>query len=478
MRRTAVMTLVMASFWGAWCRVAPALDEEQQATAVQLMATLARAENMQAAQYLGAMMEDPAHSADDWRRLFEDAYDPAWFTPALAAYWAFALENTADPGRIALISGYCANVSVAVGLSGAPGEAALQPEAPVDIALGWLYRLPSRVDPATLNRVLGHLGEALTRGGAMRLPGPDPTPNLSRSLLQLQLTASVLATGAEGRGLVSRVLQLAGGARTTWERYGILLFDNAGLSEEQVSALHSVLEAMPSGLHRIAAFYVPEATRLDAAAARVTSPGQVVLLPAVPMEVATEPAEFTRDAGQPQAPAFTVTAAQQVIRAVQEVQFGLRPELRTRRDMILTNAGDELGRYLRRTIAPAVYLQNPDELLPSVAFPFAIDASTTFRMAMELFAHRRKDGLDSYLLLLDMLSGGGDLAPLLYTDQAGRLHAVEAPIGRTTVPHVRLPHDQSQRVDMAFVNRLVINEREWLFRFSDYGGVTHWSRVR
>ncbi len=478
MRSILTISLGAIVFTGMGTPPASALDQEQETAAVQLLAALARGENIEAAQQLGALLEDPAHPIDDWRRLFESAYDPASFTPALARFWSFALDNAMAPARIALISGHCANVTVGMGLSGRLGEGALAPQGPVDIAMGWLHRLAQSADPATRERILSHLGEALSRGGAPQIPVAEPTPNLSRALLQVQLIAAMLAPENERRGVVSRALNLQGGARATWDRFGILLFDNAGLAEAQVAALHSVLEAIPADLHRISAFVVPETTGLEPASTQLTAQGQVVFLPAVAMGLTTEAAEFTRDDGQPVAPAFTVTAAQQVIRAVQEVQFERRPELRTRRDMIIANAGDEPGLYLRRTVAPEVYLENPDELLPSVAFPYAIDAWRTFRMAMELFAHRRRHGLDSYLLLADMLSGGSENTLLLHTDADGRLHATPAPIGRGIVQRVRLPHDRSQRVDMEFLNRLVISEREWLFRFSDLGGVTHWSRVR
>lgn len=479
--RSVIPFLLTATITVCGASCAHAAAKPQNSEIVDALKAVALSSDEAAADILLARVDDPAVSAEAWQRDFQTYFATGTFTTALALFWESAIGDAADADqpRIALISALCASEAVKPAL---PNAAEL-PAAYQSLATSfrWLQYVAPVLDTKARGTVYVSLSKAI---GSETLGGFARSPQQYGFYIQTALTVCEYAD-AGGRAAVGRLLGLQPAQAAVWETHGVLVFDNAAYSAQHYASLASLLHAIPKRLHAIRAIIVPEATGIPAGAGFITS-GQVIYLPYVAMNVYTSPQEFIENKG-PIAPQFTAVAAQEIVRAVQAVQFWKRPALAARRDIILANAQHVGARYLRhyRMVPPATYANNPDELLPALAYIYAIDSRTVFQMAMALFQLHEEEAVDQYLLLADMLSDGGASAPLLATSLAGAVTYATASIGRIHASWVRPPNPAQGNllysntpvpVDMWFCNAIAYQNTRYVFEFDDHGITTRYRR--
>ncbi len=416
-----------------------AFDADVETELLNAFGVLAQSNNADAAKFIGNYVVDPSYPVEDWQALFKKYFkEGGYFAPSHGAFWDYLLGNTAGSvqSRTGLLSGVWA--CQAIGASLGPGAAG-DPAAFQTLAAGfsWLGRIAAGLGANGRSAVFSGLGDAV---GKQNIAALAASPRTYGTYVQYGLTLAEYAPGnPNSRKVVSRIMGFQGATQLFWEARGILLFDNGSLDAQQLSSLDLLQTVIPSELHNIGAYIVPEATGIDPATANFITPVQTVYLQPYPMGAMTNPEEFVHRTGQPVAPLFTISTAASMVRAIQQIQFAVRPELRARRDIILANARDKRERYLRRfqMVPPEVYLNDPDTLLPSVAYLYFIDSSRAFRMATYLFELEKQEAMDSFLLLADMFSGGTGTTTLYATDPAGRVAWSRAPIARTYVPQIR-----------------------------------------
>jgi hypothetical protein len=408
-------------------------------------------------------------SENDWQTFFHMRFQTHAFTGSLMEFWDHVVHQAgAEAERPAGISAVCAAEAASTGLGRlADNGPTVTPDA-ILVPLVWLEQVSPLLKPDTRRAVFGTLSEPL-KGKPLDLvgilrPGPDAPPGLNRMGMQIGLTFNDYA-GREpaGRSAVGEYLRLPNWMRTFWEPTGILVFDNGALTPAQLTSLESLVRHIPPELHLITALIVPEATGIDPARPGIVTAGQLVYISAIPLERLTNPEEFIRHTGQPIAPEFTVMAAQQILRAVQTVQFTRRPWLVGRRDTILARARDHRERYLRRFVPPAAYLDRPDELLPQTGYLWFIDSVAAFWMALDYARLREREAMEAVLLLADVLSNGGNTTLLFATDPAGQVTSMETPITRLHMeaPGIRVDH----------VNGIKVLDTLWAFQLNPAGAV-------
>lgn len=439
----AVSLAMLVSAPGAWA----AFDEEAEAGLLSAFDTLGRSQNTEAARFIGGFLDDGRYSSAEWQDLFHTYFDgEGRFAPGHAEFWNWAIGNTSGEvqQRVGLVSGLWAAEAIGNSIGNAASFQSLA------AGFAWLARIAGALGANGRSAVFSALDDAVGGGSIAAL---SQSPQQYGVYVQYGLTLRDYATGnPNSRAVVSEIMGFSDAARQFWESRGILLFDNGSLDMAQLSSLDLLLTVIPSELHGIGAFIVPAATAISPGAS-FTTPVQIVYLELIPTGVTTNPEEFPQRIGQPVASLFTVTTAASMIRAVQDVQFARRPELRARRDMILANARGKRERFLRRyqITPPAVYYNDPDALLPSVAYPYFIDSSRAFAMGMLLFELEKQEAIDSFLLLADMLSGGSNMTILYAADPLGRISHSRASLSRLYLSQVR----QAAPDDLGFAGNYV-----------------------
>ncbi len=279
---------------------------------------------------------------------------------------------------------------------------------------------------------LEKLWNALTQ--QLNITGNTPdTINLSQAyetIIYLCITLSAYLPANKLTGVV----QLPEPMKSFYNDFYIFIFDGGILTESHYHSLRSIFSCFPPRLHNIRMILFPE--RIGISATRLYIPPQygiVTDLSFLPMEVMSNPMEFPVRYGNQIAPEFSIQTAIQIIRAIQFVQFRLRPELLFRRNALLMNAKARNYNYTRPTIPPEVYFNNPDELLPLSSYLWILNTEKTLQMISDLLRIRQFFTNDVYLLLADMLSGGRDVTLTFFMDETGYLSVREAPVIRAPI---------------------------------------------
>ncbi|HRK34493.1 MAG TPA: hypothetical protein PLJ47_07840 [Candidatus Hydrogenedentes bacterium] len=453
---------------------AAAWGQTEKSEVVSLIERVALQGDLEAAEGLLDRLEESKNTIEVWRADFRTYFRTGVFTASLGAFWdtAYVEFDESDRPRIAILSAICACEAASAALP----RATTIPAAYESLVLSfrWLERVYSALAPSARVTVFDALDAGLSNGNLSSIAQHrEGNP----FYIQASLTLRAYATGdARARQRIATILGLRGGPLAIWQAHGILLFDNHVYSALHISSLDSVLRAIPSDLHAIQAIIVPEATGVGAGA-NLVSQGQILYLPFISMDVLTSRHEFIEGPG-PIAPVFTVTVAQEVVRAVQAIQFYKRPQLAFRRDVILANAGRATTRYLRhyRVLSPNVYWSNPDELLPALAYLYFIDSRAAFRMALALFALKDEEPMDQFLLLADLLSGGSNTSYLYATSLGGIVTRGTAAIGRVHGAWIAPPNAAGAMfytgvlpTDVWFCNAIAYGGSRYVFDFDAHG---------
>ena len=457
------------------------LDDELSADLTASFELLSGTQDVDTANQVRRTLADTDTAANHWQAFFHTYFATAPsgggrpFTAVLGEFWDYAIrEATTTQERTALISGLCAAEAAGAGLASIVADRASVDHGSLGTALAWLQQIVSALTPQHRAAILEALSEPL--GGkpldltSILRPGPADRQAEARLGMQICLTLrAYVSEGPAGRTAFSALVALPEPARTFLNRFGILLFENGALDPQQLDSLDSLVRLIPPELHEIDAIIVPEPYDLDPSVPGVVAAGQLVFVPLIPMDSLTNPAEFIPRVAQPVVPEFTVTAAQQIFRAIQAVQFDRNPTLVMRRDAIIARGRRRSVSYLRRFVDPAVYLEDPDELLPMAAYLWFIDSQTAFAMAFEYARVKERGALETVLLLADVLSAGGNATLLFSTDPAGMVTGGPTSIGRVHLGEA--PLALAPAVSLDYVNSIHILGELWAFVLDDSGAI-------
>lgn len=262
------------------------------------------------------------------------------------------------------------------------------------------------------------------------LPSTDTLAPIYESLIYLCM---VLSTYLPSNKFINDI-QLPEPMKGFFNEFNILIFDGGILTEAHYHSLRSIFSCFPPKLHNIRMIIIPE--KVGVSATQLFVPlqyGIVTDLPFLPMEVMSNPIEFPVKYGTQIAPEFSMQVVTQIIRAIQYVQFRLRPELLLRRNALLMSAGTRNYNYTRPTIRPEVYFNNPDELLPLSSYLWMLNTEKVLQMAGDLLKIRQYFMTDVYLLLADLLSEGRDTTLTFFMDETGYITVREAPVVRAPI---------------------------------------------
>ncbi|MCL4216123.1 MAG: hypothetical protein KJ052_03825 [Candidatus Hydrogenedentes bacterium] len=458
---------------------APILEKDPLSEGIlEALAALAGQDHQQAAGYLVSLLQKDEPSLTQWQETLRDGFDPVWFTENLIDFWLYALQNSRGrEGRTAAVSGFCASTALTEALAIVRDDYSASDLAAARRALAWLQFLATGLRDEYASSVSSALMRDFAGLNLSMAPRPGADPEYVRLAVEVCLTVALYGQPAPaGRAEVAQVLQLPVRERLFWERHGAFLFDNQALTNQHMASLDALISQIPPELHGIAAYLVPDALGLGMDQPRINSPGQLIYLPMIAMDVPTDPDVFLQGTGRPVAAEFTVQAAQAVTRAIQTTQFGRRPVLPSKLDAILLHARGERSRYLRPYVPPAAYLEDPLELLPSIAYLYFIDSMACWRQAIQLFAVKEEDPLDSLLLLIDLFSGGSGASMAYATDDAGQVISSPIAIGRTHLDWLQLPDPNRPGwpgdpfpVNAAFVTAVEIAGSHWVFELDNMG---------
>jgi len=264
--------------------------------------------------------------------------------------------------------------------------------------------------------------------------GVPPAPGVLSPLHEAMIYLCMCLTAYLPPGKFLSRVQLPEPMRGFFSDFNILLFDGDMYTEAHYHSLRSIFSSLPPALHNIRLIIVPDGIGISATKLLVPPQyGIATDMPFLPIDIMNNPTEFLPYLGAQVAPEFSLQAIVQIVRVIQHVQFELRPELLFRRNTLLMKASSRNYNYIRRTIRPEVYLNNPDEFLPTASYLWFLNSEKILKMANDLLKIRQHFITDVYLLLADMLSEGRNVTLTFYIDETGYLTVREAPVIRIPI---------------------------------------------
>jgi hypothetical protein len=454
-----VFTLIaMTGACAAW----GALDDAKATQLRGALDTLALGHDAEAAKIVVEQVQKPETTQEDWHAFYAAYFEEQVFAAGHAEFWQTAINavqesNPAEAVALAQASGQFAAEALAA-------AAAVEPRDldSFERALQWLANTGAWLGMAQIAPLRDALGVAL-EARPLNLEAMLQSQETRARALAMQACLTLSAYFSEGLAPGMAVLPPS----TTRFRTdtGLWLFDNGALTQAHLGSLASLYAALPAELHRVEVLLAPARLGLDAAQAGLTTQGFVLDIDLLPMEASSDPSEFIPRVGYKTAPGFTLTAATQLMRVVQEVQFAARPHLALWRNEILARAGSRDEYYLRRFIPADTYIHNPGELLPLSSFLWFLDSERAFLMAMEMMKVKVSEPLEALLLLADTLSGGGANTLVFSTSEAGIVQSTLTPIQRSALPG-----------GVTVVSGLVMGGQRWHFEMNASGGVQNYYR--
>jgi len=430
---------------------------------------------------MGKALLDTDISLDDWSDFFKTFFDDHAFTTAQASFWDYAIGQAGDSGeRIATISGLASTAALRKALS-QPKTSSGQAHGSAWNAAVWLQKLATELPGQNRQQLFSAFNAALQGecNGVVPSSGMQRVQNMDNMRVGIQLcltAAEFTARNEDGRTAVAAAMGLQDPGRTFWIRSGAFLLDNNYLNKAQVRSLGSLAEAVPSSLHSVVAVAVSQGLSLDPSAGGFHTSAQIISIQPIAMGVATDPAEWLQGLPRPVAPLFTIRAAQQYVRAIQQVQFHKRPALGLRLAGIIQSAGAERAGYLLSNSIPSGrYVHSPAALMPDTAYLWFIDTENTFRQAMELFNVPIKEPVDEFLLFADMMTGGGGSSVLFHTDPRGIVTFQKAAVGRVALEGIQPPGIVAPIIPSAiagtqyYLNAIQLRPRSVRFKLDSLG---------
>ena len=454
----------------------------------EALETLTRGPASEALETLGAYLEDPEFGAGDWEDVFEDFFEANSFTTGWGNSWFEAVSWGGAPGDRAIeVSVIAAAEAMAAAAEGRAPSSPLSPHESFANAVAYLHELEPYTSPGGKRLVLDLVTEAVGEHTQGIVPAPGMRrvehPAWARLGIQLGLTLAEYGRGSsEGRGRVAQALGLHPAAGDIWTASGVLVFDNAWLSESHVRSLGSLLRGIPMELHDAVAMILPSSVGVSPEGGFLRTSGRILYFNVLPMDALTSPEQFPFGRDRPVAPRFTIEAARTMALAIQETQTQLRPSLAFRLEVVSANPGERGDRALQRVIPPAVSQRPAGGVMPSIAALYFTDTARAFEMGFELLRFGSRETMDQILLFADMMSGGGATTLVYSTASNGVVRAEETPVSRTLTPvapgggGVTGLRRGGPYFEIDVLNGIQILGRRWAFEYNMDGRLERYRR--
>lgn len=479
--------LLCAGAWGA-------LDEPARRDLASAFSALDDAGDTETTEKLLTLLESNPAADPDWPAFFADYFKDHALSSSLMQFWDMAIRRNPAEGRYLFLSVQCTMQAFAVAVAPRDAKTGTGTEAGPDSGTQSGTDTPETVSAAALPVALPWLVQAApmltAEQRALALTGLtatlkgrkiDVTPLLlqtppqvdaERARLGMQMCLMLCAyvrTGPQqgpggntGGGArppeLTSYLTLPERVAYFWRKHGVFVFDNNGLTPAHTEILDSLLASFPWELHYADALTVGEFYHQNPLDMGLVSVGSLVPIAPIALNVTTAPGEWSTRRGGPVVPEFAASAAVSLVRTIQAVQFSQRPYLAAWRDALLDRYGAKRAAYLRQTVPPAVYLEQPDELLPLTAYLWCIDSAYAFHTALDFLVLSEEGPIEALLLLADMLSGGGPVSLVAGIAPMGIVSSGPAPIGRLSG-------------SSGPINSIEVRGKSWAFLMNEFGEV-------
>ncbi|MHC4103284.1 MAG: hypothetical protein ACYSW1_20685, partial [Planctomycetota bacterium] len=116
--------------------------------------------------------------------------------------------------------------------------------------------------------------------------------------------------------------------------------------------------------------------------------------------------------------------------------IGGSPELSSRRDQLIADAGEDPMNYLRSMFPPGTFVNAPQEFFASISNQWFCDSVATIELGLFRFDIGRPDPINQALFFADVYAAGGETTLFYTTDLEGNVERRSASLTRDPSRHI------------------------------------------
>lgn len=231
----------------------------------------------------------------------------------------------------------------------------------------------------------------------------------------------------ENKAQVSAALGLSGERLDIWNSSSVLILDNHGLDNSQLSVIGSILQSVPKNLYDLGAITVNDFLGNTGDKYLWFRSRYAINVFGDPVGKSTENS-FPADVQPGYADIYSIVVAHELNHTI-DAYLSQNSAFAERKKQLLAQAGDEPRNYLRSMFAPGFFTKNPQEFFASMSNEWFTDSEKTIELALNRFDKGVTAPLNQALFFADTYSKG-DVSYFYRMDASGNLSQHEAGLGR------------------------------------------------
>ena len=254
---------------------------------------------------------------------------------------------------------------------------------------------------------------------------------------------------------IAVTINLTGRYLDIWEDFTVLILDNTRLGENELDFIYDLLSLMPSGIHNVRAISV--ADYLGEISPDV--PLQGINIFGINIGDYSEN-PFPDDVSPNYVDVFCIVVIHEMNHGVDAYYIQNNESLRSRRDMLINQAGHYHLNYLRSMFPDGFFLNAPQEFFASISNQWFTNSCKTIELGLARFDKGYKDPINQALFFADVYSMGRDFTYFYYTDVHGNIIRQKIPVLRD---------------DLGRIVGLIIGDYLYSFTLDENGSVIEYS---
>lgn len=239
----------------------------------------------------------------------------------------------------------------------------------------------------------------------------------------------------ERKSEISQAIELTGTRATLWTDHTVLVIDNNGLDQAQLSAIHAYLGALPAGIHDLRYITVNSSLGNEGTHGEQLANSAGVNIFDVSVGARKENG-FPDDVSPVYSDVFSLVLAHEVNHRVDVTFTRSDPHLAQRRDGLIAAAGPDHLNYLRSKSRDGFFVDAPQEFFASISNQWFADTAHTLELGLVRWNTGYRHPINQFLFFAEVYSQGGNTVPFYTMDRQGHLSRTDIPVHRDGYGHI------------------------------------------
>lgn len=280
-----------------------------------------------------------------------------------------------------------------------------------------------------------------------------------RGQIMNNIARSLPLTSAR-KNTVAQLLKLSGTKLDIWSNYELLVIDNNGLDEKQLSVIYNLLNIIPAGLHKTTSISVNDTLGNSSDNGQsYVSLTEFLGINIFGARVGAMPDNpFASDVAPYYDDLFGGVTAHELTHIIAANSVYEIPSRISRQTDLISRAGTNRMNYLRSNLEDGFFVNNPQEFVASIGTIGFANTERTLELGLVRWKNGYKEPINQFLFFAEIFANGGNQVPFYLWDSTNQIYQRQM----VTV----------QRNSNGYINSLTYNGTAYQFTLDAQGNVT------